>query len=308
MNHPLALVPASDPNWQDLTDALAERLRGRRFVLLTGAGCSTESGIPDYRGEETARRARNPIQFREFLASAEGRRRYWARSTVGWPWFRARSPNWAHKAAARLESGGLLSGLITQNVDRLHHRAGASSVIELHGALEDVICLDCGTLEHRDDLQARTVAENPEFLLEHVEFAPDGDAELHDSRWGRFRVVGCPACGGIQKPRVVFFGEGVPKPTVDAAFAAVDASEALLVVGSSLTVHSGYRFVRRALERNSPVYVVNVGSTRADPVATLRIAGRAGDVLGRVADALVGEVADALHPAFASSGGAKVCG
>jgi NAD+-dependent protein deacetylase sirtuin 4 len=287
MKAPVALVPTSEPDWRERTEALAEQLRGKRFALLTGAGCSTESGIPDYRGEETARRARNPIQFREFLADPEGRRRYWARSTVGWPWFRARSPNEAHRAAAELEGHGLVSGIITQNVDRLHQRGGAKHVIELHGALEDVVCLDCGALEHRDDLQARTLAQNPDFFEESAEMAPDGDAELELHKVQRFRVVGCPACGGTQKPRVVFFGEGVPKPTVDAAYAALESTDALLVVGSSLTVFSGYRFVRRAQEKNLPVYVVNVGVTRADPVAQLRISGKASDVLGALKQALI---------------------
>lgn len=283
---PLALVPVSAPDWEQETDELAERLRGARFALLTGAGCSTESGIPDYRGEETARRARNPIRFQEFVASPDGRRRYWARATVGWPWFRAREPNGAHRAAAQLEAAHRLSGIVTQNVDRLHHRGGARDVIELHGALEDVVCLACGALEHRDDLQARTLAANPGFFDERVEMAPDGDAELDAARVARFHVVGCARCGGVQKPRVVFFGEGVPRDTVDAAYAAVDASDALVVVGSSLAVFSGYRFVKRARERSVPVYVVNVGETRADPVAEMRIAGRAGDVLGRLAERL----------------------
>jgi NAD+-dependent protein deacetylase sirtuin 4 len=284
VSHQGAWIPEASPDWRALSFCLKQAVSGRRVALLTGAGCSTESGIPDYRGEGTARRARNPIQIREFLASHAGRQRYWARSVVGWPRFSACVPNRAHAATAELERAGQLTGVITQNVDRLHQRAGSTRVVELHGALEEVECLSCGRLEHRGALQTRLLERNPGFFGERADMAPDGDAELDAERVAQFRVVGCLNCGGVLKPRVVFFGESVPKERVDAAFAIHDESDALLVVGSSLTVFSGYRFVRRAIEQNKPVFVVNVGETRADPVATLRVPGLAGDVLTLLAD------------------------
>lgn len=284
VSHPSAWVPEASPDWRALSLALKQAVAGRRVALLTGAGCSTESGIPDYRGEETARRARNPIQIREFLASDAGRQRYWARSVVGWSRFSASVPNRAHAATAALERAGQLTGVITQNVDRLHQRAGSTRVVELHGALEEVECLSCRRLEHRGALQLRLLEQNPDFFLERAEMAPDGDAELDPARTAEFRVVACLHCGGVLKPRVVFFGEGVPKERIEAAFTIHDEADALLVVGTSLTVFSGYRFVRRALEQGKPIFVVNVGATRADPVATLRVPGLAGDVLTLLAD------------------------
>lgn len=262
---------------------LAALLRGRRVVALTGAGCSTESGIPDYRGPGTRERARNPVQYRAFVSEPEARQRYWARSMVGWPRFNAARPNEGHRALAALERAGVLRGLITQNVDRLHHAAGNSGIIELHGALAEVVCLGCGTLEDRGSLQARLALLNPRWEA-HAELAPDGDAELTSVEG--FRVADCLACSGVLKPRVVFFGENVPRVTVDAAFAQVDAAEALLVVGTSLTVYSGLRFVRRAAERGIPVAICNLGPTRGDPFATLRVDAPLGEVLPGLVDAL----------------------
>ncbi|MCB9796850.1 MAG: NAD-dependent deacetylase, partial [Alphaproteobacteria bacterium] len=192
-----------------MVDPLAQLLRGRRVLALTGAGCSTESGIPDYRGPETARRARNPIRFQDFVKSPEGRQRYWARSFVGWPRIAEARPNAGHRALAALEQRGLLSGLITQNVDRLHQAAGSRAVIELHGALAEVICLGCGRLSKRADLQARLAALNPGFGRRDAEAAPDGDADLIEVT--DFQVAGCGQCGGDLKPHVVFFGENVPR-------------------------------------------------------------------------------------------------
>jgi NAD-dependent deacetylase sirtuin 4 len=262
---------------------LAALLRDRRVVALTGAGCSTESGIPDYRGPGTRERARNPVQYRAFVAEAEARQRYWARSMIGWPRFSAAEPNGGHRALAALERMGILRGLITQNVDRLHHVAGNTDVIELHGALAEVVCLGCGMLEDRASLQARLALLNPRWEAD-VELAPDGDAELVAVEG--FRVADCLACGGVLKPRVVFFGENVPRPTVDAAFAHVDAAEALLVVGTSLTVYSGLRFVRRAAERGIPVAICNLGPTRGDPLATMRVDAPLGEVLPGLVEAL----------------------
>lgn len=266
---------------------LLDALAGRRTVVLTGAGCSTESGIPDYRGPETARRARNPIQYRAFLADPAVRARYWRRSLVGWPRFASAEPNAAHHALARLERSGAVGGVITQNVDRLHHLAGSERVVELHGALADVRCLGCGQREARSSLQHRLVTLNPGFdPARHAELAPDGDAELDDAHG--FRVASCLGCGGVLKPDVVFFGENVPRPRVEGALRMLDEAGALLVVGSSLTVFSGYRFVRRAHDRGVPIAVVNLGATRGDPLAAVRVDASAGSVLPALADALDG--------------------
>jgi NAD-dependent deacetylase sirtuin 4 len=262
-----------------MLDRLVSLLAGRRLVVLTGAGCSTESGIPDYRGPGTARRARNPIQYREFLDDAKARQRYWARAVVGWSRIAEARPNRAHQALAALERGGVIHGLVTQNVDRLHRAAGSEAVIELHGALADVRCLGCGKLESREDFQARLLRRNPGWLDRFAEAAPDGDAELSAEISATFEVEGCLHCGGPMKPDVVFFGESVPRDRVERAYAWVEAAEALLVVGSSLTVFSGYRFVKRAFERGTPIGIVNLGPCRGDPQASVRVDGPAGEIL-----------------------------
>jgi NAD-dependent SIR2 family protein deacetylase len=277
--------PLDPPDVPGLVAALARLLDGRPFVALTGAGCSTESGIPDYRGPGTRERARNPVQYRAFVGEPAARQRYWARSMLGWPRFSAARPNAGHHALAALQRAGHLTGLVTQNVDRLHHAAGNTDVIELHGALAEVVCLGCGALEPRDALQARLTLLNPRWDAD-VELAPDGDAEL--AAVEGFRVADCLACGGVLKPRVVFFGENVPRPTVDAAFAQVDAAEALVVIGTSLTVYSGFRFVRRAAERGIPVAICNLGPTRGDPLATLTVDAPLGAVLPGLVAALGG--------------------
>lgn len=265
---------------------LVQLLSGRRVAVLTGAGCSTESGIPDYRGPETRRRARNPIRFAEFVKSSEGRRRYWARAFVGWEKFANKQPNPAHHALAAMERAGLLTGLITQNVDRLHHAAGSRDVVELHGALADVRCLECGAVELRAALQRRLDARNPGWSSLRVEMAPDGDAELPMELVDRFVVADCDACDGPLKPDVVFFGEGVPRERVERAYRAVDAADVLLVVGSSLAVFSGFRFVRRAADRGQRIAIVNLGESRGDAYADVRVEGRAGTVLPALAEAL----------------------
>ncbi|HET6147078.1 MAG TPA: NAD-dependent protein deacetylase [Polyangia bacterium] len=268
-------VPTADGD----LDALASLLRGRRLVALTGAGCSTESGIPDYRGAGRSP-TRTPIQHDAFLRRAEVRRRYWARATVGWARFHGAQPNAAHDALAALEQDGALAGVITQNVDRLHAAAGSRWVVELHGALEDVRCLACGGLESRAGVHRRLLAANPGWLARAAgEVRPDGDAELPEALVEELQVVGCVACVGALKPDVVFFGGNVPEATLNAAWALFDQAEALLVVGSSLAVWSGYRFVRRARERGVPVAIVNLGPTRADGDAAVRIAARAGALL-----------------------------
>jgi NAD-dependent SIR2 family protein deacetylase len=278
---------------------LVALVRGRRVVALTGAGCSTDSGIPDYRGPGA--KPRRPMQYREFVGSAASRVRYWARATVGWPRMAAAAPNAAHRALAAMETRGAIAGVITQNVDGLHQAAGSRRVVELHGALARVRCLGCGGVTARDEIHARLIAANPwlhegeadvapapsrRSVGDDVDIAPDGDAELGADAIAGFRVPACDACGGAWKPDVVFFGESVPRPVVDDAWALFDAAEVLLVAGSSLTVWSGYRFVRRAAERGVPVAIVNVGPTRGDADATLKLEGALGDVLPRLAAVL----------------------
>lgn len=271
----------------DDVERLVELLVGRRVVALTGAGCSTESGIPDYRGNGHSPRSRSPIQHQPFLGQPEVRQRYWARSTLGWPRFAAARPNAGHQALAALEAAGALAGVITQNVDRLHQAAGSRRVVELHGALAEVRCLVCHSPEPRADLQARLVAANPSWLDRRVAATPDGDAELPAEEVARFRVVACLACGGPLKPEVVFFGGTVAPPVVASAWALLAEAEALLVVGSSLAVYSGFRFVRRAAEERLPIALVNIGPTRADELARVRVSASAGVVLSRVAARLL---------------------
>lgn len=269
--------------------ALVQLVAGRRVVALTGAGCSTESGIPDYRGPDTPPRTRPPIQHREFVDRADMRLRYWARSVLGWSRFAAARPNPAHAALAELEQRGAIAGVITQNVDGLHGAAGSRAVVELHGALARVRCRGCAEVVTRDAIQARLLAANPGWL-DHARaamIAPDGDADLPDPLVADFTVVACEACGGTLMPDVVFFGGTVPRATLDAAWALFDRAEVLLVVGSSLTVFSGYRFVRRAAERGVPVGILNRGPTRGDDHAAVRVDARAGVALPALVRALV---------------------
>ena len=270
----------------DGLDDLTSLLSGKKIAALTGAGCSTESGIPDYRGPGTTARAKNPMEWKQFAASEHARKRYWARAMVGWERFSKARPSGSHHALARLESDAVLTGVITQNVDRLHHAAGSQRVVELHGALAETRCTDCGGRESRSSVQARLFAQNPTFAPARAELLPDGDALLADELVEGFSPPTCLFCGGVLRPDVVFFGENVARPTVDAAFAMLDAADALLVVGSSLAVFSGYRFVRKAAERGIPIAIVNRGATRGDPYATLKVDAGAGELLGALADAL----------------------
>ncbi|MDQ7040847.1 MAG: NAD-dependent protein deacetylase [Rhodothermus sp.] len=268
---------------------LVALLRGRRLAVLTGAGCSTESGIPDYRGEGTRRRARNPILYRAFVTDAAIRARYWARSTLGWPRFARAQPNPGHYALAHLEQAGLLTGLITQNVDRLHHKAGSRRVLELHGSLATVRCLACGYTIDREAFQQWLLRLNPGWTQYAAKLAPDGDAELPEALTVHFRVPDCPRCGGILKPDVVFFGENVPRKRVEAAREIIATAEALLVAGSSLTVYSGFRFVLEAARQSKPIAIINLGPTRGDTLATLRLTGRTGIILPRLATELLNQ-------------------
>ena len=256
-------------------------LAARRLAVLTGAGVSTDSGIPDYRGPGSP--SRTPMTYSEFVSGPAARQRYWARSYLGWSRMHRARPNASHHALARLAAEGRVRLLITQNVDGLHERAGSDPVCALHGRISDVVCLGCRVRSPRAGLQERMRLLNPGFAITSrgVEARPDGDVEV-DSTDG-FVVPGCPACGGVLKPDVVFFGENVPKDRVQHCFAAVDEAEALLVAGSSLTVLSGYRFVRHAHTRGIPVVVVNRGATRGDALATHKVDAGCADFLTALA-------------------------
>jgi NAD-dependent SIR2 family protein deacetylase len=264
-------------------DRLCDLLRKRRVVVLTGAGCSTESGIPDYRGKGRPERPRVPIQHDAFLRSAAVRRRYWARATVGWERFSTCRPNAAHRGLAALEEQGRIVGVITQNVDRLHRDAGSRRVVELHGALADVVCLGCGRMAARAELHHRLLEENPGWLAGASELAPDGDAEIADDHVERFRVVDCASCGGPLKPHVVFFGGSVAPATLSAAWTLFEEADVLLVLGSSLAVYSGFRFARRAVADGKAIAIVNQGPTRADDLPIeVRLDVRLGELLPRL--------------------------
>lgn len=259
-------------------------LGGKRLFVLGGAGVSTESGIPDYRGPASRVRPPNPMRYAQFVGSEAARRRYWARSFVGWQRVADAGPNAAHGALASLETptlstGKLLTGLVTQNVDGLHQAAGSKRTLELHGSLAAVRCLGCAAVSSRRALQKLLLELNPEMVAGAALHAPDGDAELSESVEADFVVPPCAWCGGVLKPDVVFFGENVPKARVSRAFAWLAGSDALLAVGTSLTVFSGYRFVVQAVREGKPVVIVNDGATRGDADATLKLGGRLGHVL-----------------------------
>jgi NAD-dependent SIR2 family protein deacetylase len=274
---------------------LADLLDGRRVVVLSGAGCSTESGIPDYRGPDSSKRTRKPMLYQEFARDPMARRRYWARSAIGWRRVAGARPNAGHRALARMEESRLVRGVVTQNVDGLHQAAGSGRIVELHGNLAEVVCLECGATEQRDALQRRLMDLNPDWSesaerpapFDDTESAPDGDVELAADVASAFRVAACLHCGGVLKPNVVFFGENVPKERVDAAWELFGEAEVLLVAGSSLTVYSGYRFVLGAAEKSMPVGIVNLGSTRGDEIARVRVHGRTGEVLPVLSETLL---------------------
>lgn len=267
--------------------ALATLLAEGGALVLTGAGISTDSGIPDYRGPTSAARRHAPMTYEAFVGDPVARHRYWARSHVGWPQMAAARPNGGHRAVAALQRAGLVAGVITQNVDGLHQAAGARDVVELHGALDRVVCLGCRAAPSRAEVQRRLTALNPGFDARAVEINPDGDAELPDDELDRFAMTACPACGdGPLKPDVVFFGESVPRPRVDHCFALVERARSLVVLGSSLTVMSGLRFVHAAARRGLPIAVVTSGPSRADGVAGIRLTGALGEVLPAALDTL----------------------
>ncbi len=251
----------------------------RRLFVLTGAGCSTGSGIPDYRDEQGAWKRTPPVTYQAFVGDGITRRRYWARSLVGWPRIAQAQPNAAHRALAALEAQGRCSQLLTQNVDGLHQAAGSRAVIDLHGRLDAVVCLGCCASSSRADVQRRLAEANPAWAGLAAGAAPDGDADLEDRDFATFQVPACDACGGMLKPDVVFFGENVPRARVDAAMARLAQADAMLVVGSSLMVYSGLRFVHAAVRAQIPVAAVNLGRTRADDLLRFRMAAPCGDAL-----------------------------
>jgi NAD-dependent SIR2 family protein deacetylase len=256
--------------------ATLDRLRGllatsRRCFVLTGAGCSTASGIPDYRDLDGAWKRPPPMQYRLFMDEPLARARYWARSMIGWRRFGTARPNAAHAALARFEAGGGLSLLLTQNVDGLHEQAGSREVVDLHGRLDRVRCMACETRSPRTDFQRRLEAANPDWVALDAAVAPDGDADLGDFDFAQFVVPSCTVCGGVLKPDVVFFGESVPRDRVDLAMDRLAQSDLMLVVGSSLMVYSGFRFARAAAERGTPIVSINIGVTRADPLLAFKV-------------------------------------
>ena len=290
-----------------LRDFIAEH---PRLFVLTGAGLSHGSGIPTYRDHDARWQRSAPITHQEFIASDMARKRYWARSMAGWPLMGRAQPNAAHRALATLQADGRVRSLITQNVDGLHQRAGSSDVIELHGNVGEVRCLDCGTRVSRTEVQEMLVALNPPRALDHARaaesaddvthvnsarsprIAPDGDADIAGPT-DDFVIPPCPSCAGTLKPDVVFFGDNVPRERVDRAFAALGAADAMLVVGSSLMVYSGFRFCERAAESGKPIASVNQGRTRADHLYALKVEDDCVDVL----PAVIGVEASLAHSA-----------
>ena len=276
---PLVSSPPGRPTPEAVETAVAEAaevLRGRRFAVLTGAGVSTDSGIPDYRGEGAPQR--NPMTFDQFLGSPSFRKRYWAGSHLGWRMFDAARPNEGHRALARLEEAGFASGVVTQNVDGLHARAGTQRLVDLHGSMDRVNCLRCGQTFARASVSERITAANPQLSEpELIRIAPDGDADV--AEYEAFVVPSCTVCGGVLKPDVVFFGEFVPTEKFAEASAIVAASEALVIAGSSLVVNSGIRLLEQARRRRLPIVIVNRGVTKGDNRATVKVDAGASETL-----------------------------
>ncbi|MFG3588834.1 NAD-dependent protein deacetylase [Streptomyces sp. NPDC047990] len=287
MRPTLSWTPTEDlpPGTTDL-EPITDMLGAGGVLVLSGAGISTESGIPDYRGAGGSLRRHTPMTYQDFTGGAQARRRYWARSHLGWRTFGRARPNDGHRAVAAFGRHGLLSGVITQNVDGLHQSAGSEGVVELHGSLDRVVCLSCRTSSSRRALAERLETANPGFEPVAAAINPDGDADLTDAQVGDFQVVPCADCGGVLKPDVVFFGETVPPSRVEHCRRLVREADALLVLGSSLTVMSGLRFVRQAAEAGTPVLIVNHDPTRGDRHALTRVAVPLGAALATVAGRL----------------------
>lgn len=257
-----------------------------RLVILTGAGVSAPSGIPTYRDRDGNWLRSDPIQHKCFLNEQTARQRYWGRSMIGWPGVRDARPNAAHRALARLEDMGRIELLITQNVDRLHQRAGSSAVVDLHGRLDRVVCLDCGVKDCREATQQQLEHINAQVLRQPSLPRPDGDADLEDTLVATISTPTCRRCNGTLMPDVVFFGGSVPRDRVERSIAAIERADALLVVGSSLRVYSGYRFCRKAAELGRPIAILNPGTTRADSLAGLKLEADCGPLLAHAVDVL----------------------
>lgn len=279
------LLPQA-PVSADLAALIRLLQQHRPWTVLTGAGVSTGSGIPDYRDAQGAWKRPAPVRFQDFMAETLTRQRYWARSLVGWPVFSQAQPNAAHQALARLEQAGYVQALITQNVDGLHQRAGSQRVVDLHGRLDQVVCMGCGQRLVRADFQHQLMAANPDWQHLSASAAPDGDADLAGVDFSAFQVPACPACGGILKPDVVFYGENVPAARRQEAMDHLAASGALLVVGSSLMVYSGLRFVHAAKQAGLPVAAINLGQMRDDALLDLKLAQACAPALSSLADLL----------------------
>lgn len=272
---------------EDHLDTLYRAMAERRFLVLTGAGISTSSGIPDYRDSEGVRRGKAPMMYQEFLATPQARRRYWARAMLGWPRVRIAQPNKAHLALATLQQRQRISGLITQNVDTLHDQAGSHDVIELHGSLHRALCLDCQLRSTRDVIQRQMEIDNPYLAQVHAVQAPDGDTLLDPTFEEHFQVPHCPHCNGERlKPDVVFFGENVAPATAARAMAAVEQAEGLLVVGSSLMAYSAFRLCKAMVEHGKPVIAINLGKTRGDELLQVKIEASCEQLLPLLADRL----------------------
>ncbi len=287
---PFGAAGQLDGGVRAVLESMVPVLAAGKFALLTGAGLSTDSGIPDYRGPNAV--PRQPLTFQEFVGSEKLRRRYWARNHLGWSAMRQAAPNAGHRAVAAMESAGHLTGIVTQNVDRLHEHAGARNVVDLHGRFDKVVCLQCREVYSRAFIAVMLAELNPRFLDDvaasgGAEAGPDADADLdHERLIGAFRVAGCPLCGGMLKPDFVFFGENVPKERVEQAYEMVDSAESLLVAGSSLTVMSGLRFVRKAAKDGKSVIIINRGATRGDAMARVKLEAGASECLGYLLDRL----------------------
>jgi len=267
------------PSEQTLADWVK---RHPRLFILTGAGISTAAGIPDYRDHTGRWKISPPVQYQDFINSLYTRQRYWARSLLGWPRFQSAQPSLAHQILAELETAGFVHQIVTQNVDGLHQRAGSRRVIDLHGRLDRVECLDCKQQRPRTQLQEILSRENEAFLGYRAVIAPDGDAQLDNIDFESFRVPDCPDCQGLLKPRVVFFGENVPRPRVEHALQRLQAADAVLAIGTSLMVYSGFRFCRAAAQLNKPIAAINLGKTRADELLSLKVEAACDSTLQRL--------------------------
>lgn len=279
-------VAGTDASSRAIDALLAFATAHPRLFVLTGAGTSTASGIPGYRDDDGRWTRAAPVMFQDFVRSEASRRRYWRRSLAGWPLIARARPNAAHRALARLESMRRVTRIATQNVDGLHERAGSPTTIALHGAIDAVVCLECAARFAREDIQRELEAANPGFRDAGANAAPDGDADVSDERDAAFVVPACGECGGVLKPDVVFFGEGVPKPRVTDAREALERADAMLVVGSSLAVYSGFRFCEWAAALQKPIAAINIGRTRADPLLALKASEPCAPLLGALAQRL----------------------